>query len=61
MKKDDKELWTDTTRAKFNWLKEVSREKPVREYPRYEIDEPFILDSDWSSTNMAWVLSQKQN
>ena len=61
LKKDDKVIWTDEVRTKFQRLKEVFKEKPVRGYPRYDLEEPFILDSDWSSTNMACVLSQKQD
>ena len=57
LKKDDKVLWTDTHKVEFNWLKEVFREKPVRGYPGYDRDEPYILDSDWSST---CILSHQQ-
>ena len=60
MKKDDKIVWTEALKAKFQKLKEMFKEQPVRGYPRYDIEEPFILDSDWSATNMACVLSQKQ-
>ena len=61
LKKDDKVIWTDELKSKFQRLKEVFKEKPVRGYPRYDLEEPFILDSDWSATNMACVLSQKQD
>ena len=61
LKKDDKIIWTDKVKSKFQRLKEVFKEKPVRGYPRYDLEEPFILDSDWSSVNMACVLSQKQD
>ena len=36
-------------------------DKPLRGYPQYSNPEPFILDTDYSSTNLAAVLSQKQN
>ena len=33
---------------------------PIQAYPDFDSDEPFILTTDWSSLNIAGVLSQKQ-
>ena len=32
----------------------------IQAYPDFDSDEPFILTTDWSSLNIAGVLSQKQ-
>ena len=53
--------WDDNTTQKFNQLKECFKREPVRGYPQYLNPEPFILDTDFSATNMAAVLSQKQD
>lgn len=53
--------WTDSTKAKFEKLKSCFKDGPLRGYPQYDNPEPFYLDSDYSATNMACVLSQKQN
>jgi hypothetical protein len=53
--------WCEATQKKFQQLKECFQAEPVRGYPQYDNLEPFILDTDYSSTNMAAVLSQKQN
>ena len=54
-------VWTEETKSKFEQLKQCFKEAPVRGYPEYFNPNPFILDTDWSSTNMAAVLSQLQN
>ena len=54
--------WPDEVKVKFDKLKTCFEAEPVRGYPKYgDGSEPFILDTDFSSTNMACVLSQKQN
>ena len=53
--------WNDSTRAKFETLKLRFKESPLRGYPQYDNPKPFILDTDFSATNMAAVLSQEQN
>ncbi len=53
--------WNEDTKKKFQELKRAFQTEPVRGYPQYDNPEPFILDTDFSSTNMAAVLSQKQN
>ena len=58
----EKELkWDEKIQAKFEELKGKFRTMPLRSYPRYDIDEPFILTTDWSQKNMAGVLSQVQD
>ena len=61
MKTGAKLEWTPPTQEKFQQLKECFQREPVRGYPQYENPEPFILDTDFSATNMAAVLSQKQD
>ena len=62
MKNQKTELnWTEETKQKFEKLKECFKTAPLRGYPQYHSEEPFILDTDWSATNSAGVLSQKQN
>ena len=53
--------WSEVDKKNFEALKEAFAGKPLRGYPRYDSDEPFILDSDFSSTNLACVLSQVQD
>ena len=53
--------WTEQEMQDFENLKLAFRDQPVRGFPDYDSKEPFILDTDWSSLNMAAVLSQKQN
>ena len=53
--------WTDVTKQKFEKLKQCFKEGPVRGYPDYESKHRFILDTDWSATNFACVLSQIQD
>ena len=52
--------WTDIMERKFEELKRKFSEYPLRSYPRYDIEEPFIVTTDWSQKNMAGILSQKQ-
>ena len=52
--------WTEQEVKDFEDLKTAFGSRPVRGFPDYDSSEPFILDTDWSSTNMAAVLSQKQ-
>ncbi|MEL7522121.1 MAG: RNase H-like domain-containing protein, partial [Cyanobacteria bacterium J06553_1] len=53
--------WTEDEKQDFNKLKEAFRTRPVRGFPDYENESPFVLDTDWSSINMAAVLSQVQD
>ncbi len=61
MKKDAKLNWKPEAEEKFRILKEKFQEAPLRAYPDYTSPEPFILDTDFSKTNVAAILSQKQN
>ena len=58
MKKHQKPKWTPDTEKKFQTLKAHFTEAPLRSYPDYTSAEPFILDTDWSKTNIAAILSQ---
>ena len=53
--------WTPETTTKCNQLKECFKAQPLRGYPQYHNPEPFILDTDYSSSNMVAVLNQKQD
>ena len=59
-KKAKEIVWTSEMRSQFEQLKQRFNSAPVRGYPDYNNPNPFILDTDYSSTNMAAVLSQKQ-
>ena len=61
LKNDQDIVWTEDVKAKFEKLKQAFKEGPVRGYPQYSTDQPFILDTDFSSTNLAAVLSQQQD
>ena len=62
MKTNTGELtWSDEVIQKFEKLKKCFQTAPLRGYPDYQSKEPFILDTDWSATNSAGVLSQVQN
>ena len=62
MKTNKGELtWSDEAIQKFEKLKKCFQTAPLRGYPDYHSSEPFILDTDWSATNSAGVLSQIQN
>ena len=60
MKKHPKPKWTPDTEKKFQALKAHFTEAPLWSYPDYTSTDPFILDTDWSKTNMAAILSQVQ-
>jgi hypothetical protein len=61
MKKDPVIVWTDKMTDDFNKLKKLFMEQPVRGYPRYDLESPFIMDTDFSAIGMACVLSQVQD
>ena len=60
MKKLTSIVWTPELVSKVKTLKEMFQESPLRSYPDYTIDHPFILYIDFSSTNLAAVLTQVQ-
>jgi transposase InsO family protein len=61
MKNGSNLTWNEKVEQKFRDLKTRFREAPLRSYPRYESKEPFILDTDFSKTNLAAILSQVQD
>jgi hypothetical protein len=61
MKKGNKLQWNDKVIAKFETLKKRFAAAPLRRYPDYTTQKPFILDTDFSSTAMAAILSQEQD
>jgi Reverse transcriptase (RNA-dependent DNA polymerase)/RNase H-like domain found in reverse transcriptase len=61
MKKGAKLTWPIEVVEKFEKLKKRFAEAPLRSYPQYDSEEPFILDTDFSKTNLAAILSQKQD
>ena len=54
-------VWTEVAKKNFELLKAAFKDKPLRGFPQYNTEHPFILDSDFSATNMACVLSQVQD
>jgi len=60
LKNDQTVSWTDSVIHKFDKLKECFKQEPLRGYPQYDTDQAFILDTDFSSTNLAAVLNQRQ-
>ena len=60
--KKEKELnWTSEMQENFETLKEEFGRKPVRAYPRYDLDSPFLVATDYSAQNLGAVLSQVQD
>ena len=53
--------WTEIMQKKFDQLKEEFKRKPIRAYPNYQSDEPFIVATDFSSENFGAILSHRQN
>jgi hypothetical protein len=60
MKKGGGLKWDANVEQKFEQLKKRFESAPLRCYPDYTSEEPFILDTDFSSTALAAVLSQIQ-
>ena len=52
--------WTDVMDKKFKILKEAFSKSPIRGFPDYHSEEPFMLSVDFSKQNLAAVLTQKQ-
>ena len=54
---------TPAMKESFEFLKNALLTAPILAYPRFDSDEPFILDTDWSYDNRAigGVLSQVQD
>ena len=60
LKKADKFVWTEHMEKDFLELKAEFSAGGIQAYPGFNSDEPFILTTDWSSLNIAGVLTQKQ-
>ena len=60
LKKAEKFVWTEDMEKDFLELKAEFSAGRIQAYPDFDSDEPFILTMDWSSLNIAGVLSQKQ-
>ena len=60
MKKEEKFVWTEDMEKDFLELKAEFSAGWIQAYPDFDSEEPFILMTDWSSLNIAGVLSQKQ-
>ena len=51
--------WTPEMNEKFNMLKELFSQKPIRAYPRFGEDEPmFSVNPDWCMDAIGGVLEQ---
>ena len=57
----DKLEWTSVLEEKFNKLKQAFKEAPIRAFPMYHIDAPFLLSIDFSKDGLGAVLEQDQN
>jgi len=60
LKRAEKFVWTEDMEKDFLELKAEFSAGRIQAYPDFDSDEPFILTTDWSSLNIAGVLSQKQ-
>ena len=61
MKRAEKFVWTEDMEKDFKELKAEFTAGKIQAYPDFDSDEPFILTTDWSASNIAGVLSQKQD
>ena len=61
LKKAEQFVWTEDMEKDFLELKAEFSAGRIQAYPDFDSDEPFILTTDWSSLNIAGVLSQKQD
>ena len=54
-------VWSSEMEKNFKTLKKKFKQMPIRSFPRFDIDSPFQISSDWSKDNVAAVLSQVQD
>ena len=52
--------WNPQLQEDFENLKTTFTTNPLRSYPRYDLEEPFQVVTDYSSINVAGILSQVQ-
>ena len=60
LKMEEVPKWTDELRRKFEELKKAFETAPTRGFPDYESENPFIIDTDYSSVAQSGILSQVQ-
>ena len=53
--------WSAEMEKNFKTLKKKFKQMPIRSFPRFDLDSPFQISSDWSKDNVAAVLSQVQD
>ena len=58
---EKKVQWTPTMEKCLEQLKEEFMKDRIRAYPRWDIDEPFELTTDFSKEALAVIVSQKQD
>ena len=57
LRKAGKFVWTEDMEKDFLELKAEFSAGRIQAYPDFDLDEPLILIMDWSSLNIAGVLS----
>ena len=60
-KKQKTLVWTETMERDFQELKKAFQGKPIRSYPRYDLQSPFEVTTDYSKKAIGGVLSQVQD
>ncbi len=53
--------WTEEMSTKLGQLKEKFAAAPIQAPPRFDLDEPFQLTTDFSSKAISAILSQVQD
>ena len=53
--------WTKQMSENFKKIKEAFMKRPIRSYPRYDIEAPFEVTTDFSAKAVGAILSQVQN
>ena len=53
--------WTEQMEKNFKKLKKKFQAMPIRSFPRFDIEEPFQMTTDWSRDNVSAILSQVQD
>ena len=53
-------LLTEVMQDKVQKLKECFRQNSIRSYPRYDLEDKFILTTDYSKENLGAILSHVQ-
>ena len=53
--------WTEQMEKNFKKLKKKFQAMPIRSFPRFDIEDPFQMTTDWSRDNVSAILSQVQD